>query len=392
MQRYNSIENTNKMSKLGEELSAAVALTTLGGPSHLNPLLQNQVPLGLLQVQRQPPGLTIGQIERTAVTPSNNKVKRNFPQKLFDLLETRYHSDIVRWLPGGKAFIVLDKRRFANEILPAYFKESQYTSFTRKLSRWKFTRVSRGPYMGAYYHKNFRSDNRLLCRLMSCNNSKVAKKTDKVEEESTLPEETTIETEQNEVGKPSQNEESDKTEPPFESPFLSNGPCLVSNKAEQGDSERHAAQAMTIENNLDSTNHNILLIKQQLMEIRLRKAKVEEKKHLLMMQAEAMRLKEIQRLRSAVNLSIQQAETRILAAAARAIGTSNMNPHSALQSVMPNSLPSWYHQCNPASLAALNHIQARPQHSNNMSSTTSVEYDSEQTSPTTMKKTRAFAA
>ena len=76
------VENTNKMSKLGEELSAAVALTTLSGPSHLSPLLQNQTPL--LQVH-QPPGLTIGQIERTAVTPSNNKVKRNFPQKLFDL-------------------------------------------------------------------------------------------------------------------------------------------------------------------------------------------------------------------------------------------------------------------------------------------------------------------
>ena len=34
-----------------------------------------------------------------------------------------------------------------------YFKQSKYTSFTRKLKRWGFTRVTTGAEQGAYYHK-----------------------------------------------------------------------------------------------------------------------------------------------------------------------------------------------------------------------------------------------
>ena len=37
--------------------------------------------------------------------------------------------------------------------MPMYFKQSKYTSFTRKLKRWGFTRVTTGAEQGAYYHK-----------------------------------------------------------------------------------------------------------------------------------------------------------------------------------------------------------------------------------------------
>ena len=37
--------------------------------------------------------------------------------------------------------------------MPMYFKQSKYTSFTRKLNRWGFTRVTTGAEQGAYYHK-----------------------------------------------------------------------------------------------------------------------------------------------------------------------------------------------------------------------------------------------
>ena len=38
-------------------------------------------------------------------------------------------------------------------VMPMYFKQSKYTSFTRKLKRWGFTRVTTGAEQGAYYHK-----------------------------------------------------------------------------------------------------------------------------------------------------------------------------------------------------------------------------------------------
>ena len=62
-------------------------------------------------------------------------------------------NDTIAWLPHGRGFIILQKRKFSLDVMPNYFKHSKFTSFTRKLNRWGFTRVSRGPEMGAYYHK-----------------------------------------------------------------------------------------------------------------------------------------------------------------------------------------------------------------------------------------------
>ena len=97
------------------------------------------------------------------------QVKNNFPEKLFDILQNSQHDDVLRWLPGGNAFIIMNNHLFASEILPTYFKRCQFTSFTRKLIRWGFQRISKpGVLMGAYSHKLFRRNNRNLCKIMSC--------------------------------------------------------------------------------------------------------------------------------------------------------------------------------------------------------------------------------
>lgn len=183
----------NSSVKKKEELSAAEALTSLCKSPSTSPLCSS-----VTQTIRQeeehgsspfllpstacslsnipmPPLTSTSNILKDdhASSTANDKgyvTKQNFPQKLFDILDNPEHKDILKWLPGGKAFIIMDKKRFATEILPVYFKQTQYTSFTRKLSRWKFARVPRGPYLGAYFHKLFRKDHKTLCRLMSCNN------------------------------------------------------------------------------------------------------------------------------------------------------------------------------------------------------------------------------
>jgi len=107
-------------------------------------------------------------------TPSmlDNDVPMTFPQKLMEVLANREIADIVTWLPHGKGFIILQKRKFAAEVMPLYFKHSKFTSFTRKLNRWGFTRITRGPETGAYYHKFFQRDNHLLCMQMHCQSNK----------------------------------------------------------------------------------------------------------------------------------------------------------------------------------------------------------------------------
>lgn len=103
---------------------------------------------------------------RAATTAEEEPV--TFPQKLMAVLETDQLSDVITWLPHGKGFIILQKKKFASDIMPLYFKHSKFTSFTRKLNRWGFTRVPRGPETGAYYHKYFQKGNHDLCMQMHC--------------------------------------------------------------------------------------------------------------------------------------------------------------------------------------------------------------------------------
>jgi hypothetical protein len=97
----------------------------------------------------------------------------SFPTKMMEILSDETNCDIICWLDHGKGFMIRNKKRFAGEILPKYFnKNSKFTSFTRKLNRWSFTRVTRGPETGAYYHPHFQKDNPSMSMQMSCINSK----------------------------------------------------------------------------------------------------------------------------------------------------------------------------------------------------------------------------
>ena len=71
------------------------------------------------------------------------------------ILDTNEHTDIISWLPHGRGFIIRDKRRLADEVLPKYFKESKYTSFTRRLNRWNFTIQTHGHKEASYFHPMF---------------------------------------------------------------------------------------------------------------------------------------------------------------------------------------------------------------------------------------------
>lgn len=95
-----------------------------------------------------------------------------FPQKLMEILNEVSNQNSIAWLPHGKAFLIINRQKFANEVLPKYFRKTKYTSFTRKLNRWNFTRVIRGPEMGSYHHEFFQRGNEALCTQMYCKNDR----------------------------------------------------------------------------------------------------------------------------------------------------------------------------------------------------------------------------
>lgn len=78
-------------------------------------------------------------------------------QQLMDVLdlEDEEVKQCFSWLPHGRGFIITDKKRFAAEVLPKYFGESKYTSFTRRLNRWYFTIQAHGHKRASYYHPQF---------------------------------------------------------------------------------------------------------------------------------------------------------------------------------------------------------------------------------------------
>jgi HSF-type DNA-binding len=66
--------------------------------------------------------------------------------QLMEILDDPENADVLSWLHHGRGFVIYRKKAFEQRLLPKYFnKQSKYSSFTRKLNRWGFSRVTRGP-------------------------------------------------------------------------------------------------------------------------------------------------------------------------------------------------------------------------------------------------------
>eukprot|EP00585_Thalassiosira_rotula_P008044 CAMPEP_0196136976 /NCGR_PEP_ID=MMETSP0910-20130528/5107_1 /TAXON_ID=49265 /ORGANISM="Thalassiosira rotula, Strain GSO102" /LENGTH=457 /DNA_ID=CAMNT_0041397353 /DNA_START=135 /DNA_END=1508 /DNA_ORIENTATION=- len=91
---------------------------------------------------------------------SAEDASKSFPIVLHTII-SEVDSDCIHWLPCGTRFVIADKDVFSRDILPRYFggrggATTKFTSFTRRLKRWNFSRVPSGREMGAYYHLKFR--------------------------------------------------------------------------------------------------------------------------------------------------------------------------------------------------------------------------------------------
>jgi len=121
-------------------------------------------------------------------TRNGRKRALPFPLKLMQILEDDEFCDIISWTPHGKSFVILRPKVFVAEVLPNHFKSAQYTSFTRKLIRWGFSRCEDG--VGEFHHPKFRKGRFDLLEKMIP--AYIAGNTDEVTEEDDDKEETSV--------------------------------------------------------------------------------------------------------------------------------------------------------------------------------------------------------
>jgi hypothetical protein len=94
----------------------------------------------------------LGAIVSSISNPSSIKHQK-LPIKLDALLRDPELSQIIAWLPHGRAWRILKPKLFVKEVLTKYFDYCNYNSFVRLINAWGFRRLSSGPDRHAYFHE-----------------------------------------------------------------------------------------------------------------------------------------------------------------------------------------------------------------------------------------------
>lgn len=90
----------------------------------------------------------------------------NFPAKMHAILSRSDLTEIVCWMPHGRAWKVLKPREFEVRVIPTYFEHAKFSSFIRQANGWGFRRLTHGPDRNAYYHPLFLRALPHLCKEM----------------------------------------------------------------------------------------------------------------------------------------------------------------------------------------------------------------------------------
>lgn len=83
------------------------------------------------------------------------------------VLNNKQYEQIVTWTKSGKSFVIIDPILFVDKVLPVHFKAAKYSSFVRKLRRWRFTRNNEEEPV-EFFHKLFQKGRVDLASTMTC--------------------------------------------------------------------------------------------------------------------------------------------------------------------------------------------------------------------------------
>ncbi|GAV55733.1 hypothetical protein ZYGR_0AY01250 [Zygosaccharomyces rouxii] len=73
--------------------------------------------------------------------PTTHKKRHLFVNKVWSMLNDESNGNLIRWAEDGKSFVVVNREEFVHQVLPKYFKHSNFASFVRQLNMYGWHKV-----------------------------------------------------------------------------------------------------------------------------------------------------------------------------------------------------------------------------------------------------------
>lgn len=111
-------------------------MTPVGLYPHQDDRLNGQ----LLPMYRNPQALP-QQPQPQQSSTRHTKTRPAFVNKVWSMLNDESNMNLIQWSEDGKSFIVVNREEFVHQILPKYFKHSNFASFVRQLNMYGWHKV-----------------------------------------------------------------------------------------------------------------------------------------------------------------------------------------------------------------------------------------------------------
>ncbi|KAL5511603.1 CTA8 [Sanghuangporus vaninii] len=88
--------------------------------------------------------VALSRISRATDSSLSKGLRQNVPpflQKLYEMVSDSATDNLIRWSDNGDSFFVLDHERVAHDVLPRWFKHSNFASFVRQLNMYGFHKI-----------------------------------------------------------------------------------------------------------------------------------------------------------------------------------------------------------------------------------------------------------